>query len=60
MISTEKSSAIAGAGSGRERNSLAGLQVLYGDQHAFLVEPRGRVLLRHLLALLSFVIAWFL
>lgn len=60
MISTESRSAIARAGSEREQNSLAGLQVLYGDQHALLVESRGRVLLRHLLALLSFVIARFL
>lgn len=60
MISTENSSAIMSVGSEREQNSLVGLKVLYGDQHAFLVEPRGGVLLRDLLALLSFVTAWFL
>lgn len=43
-----------------KQNSLVGLQVLDGDQHAFLMEPRGCVLLRNLFTLLRFVIAWFL
>lgn len=41
----------------RGRSSLVGLQVLDGDQHALLMQPRGRVLLGHLLALLGFGIA---
>lgn len=41
----------------RGRGSLVGLQVLDGDQHALLMQPRGRVLLGHLLALLGFGIA---
>lgn len=60
VISTENRSAIVSVGSERQQDSLVGLQVLYGDQHAFLMEPRGGVLLRDLLTLLSFVTAWFL
>lgn len=43
-----------------EQNPLVGLKILDGDQHALLVEPRGRVLLRNLLALLRFAISGFL
>lgn len=60
VISTENGSAIVSVGSEHEHNSLVGLQVLYGDQHALLVEARGCVLLRNLLTLLSFVITWLL
>lgn len=41
-------------------NSLVGLQVLYGDQHALFVQAGGCVFLRNLFALLSLVVAWFL
>lgn len=60
VISTANGSGMARFGSAPKRNSLAGLKVLDGDQHAFLMEPRGCVLLGNLLALLGFVIAWFL
>ena len=43
-----------------KRNSLVWLQVLYGDQHALLVEAGGGVLLWNLFTLLGLVVAWFL
>lgn len=42
------------------RYSLVRLQLIYGDQHALLVEARCRVLLRHLLAFPGLVVAGFL
>lgn len=42
------------------RDSLVRLQVLYGDQHALLVEARGGVLLWNLFTLLGLVVARFL
>lgn len=44
----------------RWRHSLVGLQIVYRDQHAFLMETRCRVLLRNLLTLLGLVVTRFL
>ena len=44
----------------KEQNSLVGLQILYGDQHALLMEARGGVLLWNLFTLLGLVVTWFL
>lgn len=51
---------IVKVGSSFSWNSLVGLQLVYGDEHAFLVEPSGRILLGHLLTLLGLVVAWLL
>lgn len=60
VISTANSSVTGSSGSELKRNALVGLKILDGDQHAFLMEPRGCVLLRNLLALLRFVLTRFL